>query len=264
MSAMSGRSMSSRTLAAVALAASMAASGCGGPVASEQLEVFAASSLAEAFRALVGEFEATHPGIPVSLTLAGSQVLRLQIEQGAPADVFASANPEHIAALVEAGLVRDDVEFATNELVVIVPEANPSGLRAFADLPRAERLVIGVATVPVGVYTRRMLERARGVYGEEFVAAVEASVVSGESNVRLVRAKVELGEADAAIVYRTDTVGASGLRTIAVPDAVNVRGSYRIGVVARSAHPAAGQWVRFVRSEGGRAVLERFGFGVPR
>lgn len=226
-----------------------------------ELFVFAASSLTEAFHELEREFEASNPDVDVKLTLAGSQVLRLQITQGAAADVFASANESHMQALVESGHVKTPSVFAHNELVVIVPATNPAGITQFSELSRAERIVIGTKNVPVGTYTRQMLERARRQLGEEFAAQVEKHVVSQESNVRLVRAKVEMAEADAAIVYRTDGVSSSKVRVVDIPEELNPRASYPIAPLTRSGHGTSGQaFVAFVLSPKGRHVLERHGF----
>lgn len=226
-----------------------------------ELAVFAASSLTEAFGDLERGFEASHPDVDVQLTFAGSQVLRLQIEQGAAVDVFASANESHMQALVDHRLVEAPRVFARNELVVIVPTRNPAGIESFSDLTGASRLVIGTDNVPVGIYTRQALERARAELGDTFVTQVLGRVVSEESNVRLVRAKVELGEADAAIVYRTDAASSEQVRVVSIPDPLNVRASYPIGALTRAAHgPDAQAFVAYVLSPQGREVLARHGF----
>ena len=235
--------------------------GCAPADSSRTLRVYAASSLAESFTAMERAFEAAHPGTDVALEFAGSQVLRLQIEQGAPADVFASANPAHMQALVRDGRVRESRIFAHNELVLIVPPENPAGIESFGDLPRASRLVIGTENVPVGGYTREALRRAEAAGGTGFMASVMARVASEESNVRLVRAKVELGEADAAVVYRTDTVATRRVRVIDIPPDANVSADYAIGIVDGAPSPElAGEWLAFVFSEEGRRVLARYGF----
>lgn len=240
--------------------------GCAsGREASEKTElaVFAASSLTEAFGELERGFEASHPDVDVRLTFAGSQVLRLQIEQGAAVDVFASANESHVQALVEQDLVGEPRVFARNELVVIVPTSNPAGIESFSDLAEASRLVIGTDNVPVGIYARQVLDRARGELGDAFVARVLGRVVSEESNVRLVRAKVELGEADAAIVYRTDAVSSEHVRVIPIPDGINVSARYPIGGSTRAAHgPEARAFVAYVVSPEGREILARHGFVI--
>lgn len=241
--------------------ATLALVGCDEPAADDTLTVFAASSLTDAFEELSADFEGAHDGVDVAPSFAGTQVLRLQIEQGAPADVFASADRRHVDALVGAGLVRDARVFATNELCVIVPRANPADIERFEDLRRAPRIVIGDANVPVGRYTRQLLARADAHLGAGFAADVRARVVSEENNVRLVRAKVELGEVDAAIVYRTDAASSDRVHVVEVPDALAVRAHYYLGVVAASERQElARRWIAHVKSEAGRRALARHGF----
>jgi molybdate transport system substrate-binding protein len=216
----------------------------------QELTVFAASSLREAFSAIAQQFEAQHPGVNVALQFAGSQELRVQLEHGAEADVFASADEKQMALARE--LVLQPTVFARNEPVLVVPLDNPAGLRVFADLPKARRIVLGVQEVPIGAYAARILAAAN--------LDLEGRVVSRELNVRQVLAKVELGEADAAIVYRTDAAHA-GVQVIPIPPAINVIAEYPIAVLARAGQPTlAGQFVELVRSPAGRAVLARFGF----
>lgn len=234
--------------------------GCAEGSEREPLLVFAASSLTEAFEALEPAFEAAHPDTDVQLTFAGSQVLRLQIEQGAPASVFASADRAHVDALVAADALHDPQPFARGELALIVPADSP--IERFDQLAEAERIVVGSPSVPVGRYTRTLLERAESTHGRGFVEAIRAHIASEESNVRLVRAKIELGEADAAFVYRTD---ARDARTVPIPPELNVAARYTIGV-APGAPSEAEAFVAFVRSAEGRAILERHGFepeGAP-
>ncbi len=252
---------SRNTTRALLAFAALACPSCDRAGAPTTLEVFAASSLADAFADLEAGFERDNPGVDVRVTSAGSQVLRLQIEQGAGADVFASADEVHMRALVEAGEVEGEREFARNTLVVIVPSG--SKMKAFGELADAERVVLGTETSPIGAYTRRMFDRARGAVDDAFVDGVWDRVVSRESNVRLVRAKVALGEADAAVVYRTDALGAEGVRVVGVPEDVNVQASYPIGVVSRSVRgELAGRFVGFVRSARGAQVLRERGFVV--
>ncbi len=227
---------------------------------SEQLTVFAASSLTDAFGALARAFAEEEPDAAVTPSFAGSQVLRIQIEEGAPADVFASADASHVRALEARGLIEDSRVFARSELVVIVP-AGASEIGAFEDLVRAERLVIGDAAVPAGRYTRTLLDRASARFGDDFVAQVWSRVASEESSVRLVRAKVELGEADAAIVYRSDAVSSGRVRAIEIPDELGPTVEYHAGVVARSdAAPLAHRWLEHLQSERARRILSAHGF----
>lgn len=252
-----------RPVAAAVVALVFAACGGGGAPESGTLHVYAASSLTEAFGELEGVFEAAHPDVDVAVTFAGSQVLRLQIEQGAAADVYAAANLDHMQALVDSGLVTESQVFAHNDLVVIVPVDNPARLEVFADLPHAERIVLGTANVPVGQYAREILRRAGPSHEEGFEAIVMSRVVSQETNVRLARTKVELGEADAAIVYRTDAGASDRLRVIEIPRELNVIADYPVGVLAASTmRNAADAWVALLMSPEGKAVLERHGFIV--
>ena len=234
---------------------------CGGEIRPGTLNVYAASSLTEAFAEIERAYETLHPEVDVEVTYSGSQVLRLQIEQGASADVFASANVEHMQALLDADLVDESVVFAHNDLVIIVPPENPSGIEELGDLTDAQRLVIGTANVPVGRYAREVLRRAAPQHEEGFEAIVMSRVVSEEANVRLARAKVELGEADAAIVYRTDAGSADQVRVVEIARDVNVIADYPIGVVSGTERRAeANAWIALVQSEEGRAILQRHGF----
>lgn len=231
--------------------------------ASRTLSVFAAASLTEAFAELERELEAAEPGLDVAVSTGGSQALRVQIEQGAPADVFASANAEHLDALVTAGLVRESLPFAEGELVLVVPPTNPAGLTSLEELPEATRIVLGAPEVPVGKYARALLERADARYGGGFRARVEEHVVSLEPNVRQVLAKVELGEADAAVVYRSDVVASRDVTVIEIPAELAVPATYHVGVLTGAAAPAlALRFVEHLRSPAGRRVLARHGFAA--
>lgn len=253
------------TRVALAAICGLLAGGCVGVDRTDRtsLAIYAASSLAEAFGELEAVFERAYPDADVTITFAGSQILRIQIEEGAPADVFASADPDHMVALVDAGYVPEGRAFALNELVVIVPSDNPADIELFADLTSASRLVLGTAEVPVGRYARQALASANSLVRPGFAAAVLDGLVSEEPNVRLTRSKVELGEADAAIVYRTDVTPSSRVRAISIPPEVNVQAEYLIGAVARKGGSAlANDWIEMVLSREGRTILERHGFLV--
>jgi molybdate transport system substrate-binding protein len=254
----------------MALALGLAACGLAGePTASApSVHVFAASSLQDVVADVSREFAVSHPGVKVRTSFAGSQILRIQIESGAGADIYLSADTAHMARLDSLGLVLEPRVFAYNELVVIVPLDDPAGVASFDRLVAAERIVIGTPEVPVGRYTREMLARAAlaGIGGAAgaglpFDQAVMAHVVSQEPNVRQVRAKVELGEADAAIVYVTDALASDRVRTIPVPDEVNVRAAYVAAVTRRSVHRAEAEaWVASLFSDERREALRRRGF----
>jgi len=239
----------------------LAASGSAGP----ELVVFAAASLREAFAQAASSFEKDRPGVHVRFNFAGSQELRTQLEQGAMADVFASADEHQMEGARAAGLVEAERILATNAPVVIVPRANPAGVRAFAELPRARRLVIGAPEVPIGRYTLQILDRASQRLGAGFRAEVEARVVSRELNVKQVLAKVALGEADAGIVYATDArAAADRVTVVAIPAELNVVAVYPIAVLRRAPQPALAQeWLALLGSPEGQTLLAGFGFGPP-
>ncbi len=231
----------------------------------EKLVVYAAASLREAFNGLSEEFRSTRPGVTVTFNFAGSQELRTQLEHGAPADVFASADERNMTMLEQTGLVKQSQIFAENELVVVVSREKASTIRTFAQLPLAERLVLGALDVPVGMYSLQVLERAAHRWGAEFATRVQARVVSRELNVRQVLAKVLLGEADAGIVYRTDIIGkGSAVAVVDIPAEFNVTAGYPIARLRDAAHPKlAGEWISLVQSTRGRRVLENDGFRLP-
>ena len=244
--------------------------GCGRKTSStappRTLVVFAAASLTEPFAEMGGKFEAAHPGVTVIFNFAGSQQLRRQLEQGATADVFASAGMRDMDSA--AGVMKHDSirVFAHNRLIVICPKGNPAGLASAADLARPGlKIDLADASVPVGNYTMRMLDAMDRdpSYGGGFRQRVLKNVVSREDNVKAVVAKVRLGEADAGIVYQSDATGdsATALFVINVPPAVNQVADYPIGVVAASRQSAlAGEFVDYVLSAGGRRILIENGF----
>ena len=242
----------------------------GRSAAGQTLTVFAAASLAEAFTEIGRGFEAAHPGTRIVFNFAGSQQLAQQLAQGAPADVFASADAHQMAAAVRIGRVceRDSQSFARNRLVVIFPPDNPARLLALADLARPGlRLVIAAPQVPAGQYAFNFLARASkdpGL-GPRFGERVLANVVSHEENVRAVLSKVALGEADAGIVYFSDISAARPARIgrLEIPDAWNPVAEYPIAAIADSRRRELAQaFVDFVLSAKGRAVLAQHGFMV--
>ena len=196
----------------------------------------------------------------VRYSFAGSDSLELQIRNGAPADVFASASPAQVEALFRGHLVSRPRWFATNTLVVIVPRANPAHIRSVFDLRKpGVKVVVGNPTVPIGVYTRRVLARLR------VRSAVLANVVSETIDVKGVVAAVALGQADAGFVYRTDARAVAGkVQTVPIPARAQPQVRYEIAVVAASSkRTAAASYVQKVLSPLGRKTLVAAGFGVP-
>jgi molybdate transport system substrate-binding protein len=233
----------------------------------KELVVFAATSLHEVFQNLTITFEKKHPGTKVRLSFAGSQELRVQIEHGARADVFASADEKHMASLLKQGLVQQPaVIFAHNEPVVIVPKTNPAKLASFTDLPKAKHIVVGAPEVPIGTYTQTILAAAEKTYGKAFREEIVAHISSRELNVRQVLTKVALGEADAGIVYRSDALAAQDrVSMIAIPAAINVTADYPIAVLAAAPQPGlASAWVAAVLAQEGQYALAGAGFTPTR
>jgi molybdate transport system substrate-binding protein len=224
--------------------------------------VFAAASLTESFRELGRLFEQQHPGISVQLSFAGSQQLALQLEQGAPADVFASADQHWMDYVKDKGLVEGETPvFARNRLTVIVPKSNPARIGKLQDLVRrGTKVVLAAEQVPVGKYSREALRKLAAAPGfpTDYGRRVVGNVVSQEENVKSVVSKVQLGEADAGIVYRSDITPAVAryVRQLDIPDEFNVIAEYPIAVTkpARNAESAR-LFVALVRSETGQRVL---------
>jgi molybdate transport system substrate-binding protein len=234
------------------------------PPEPKTLTVFAAASLTDAFTEIGKEFEAAHSGVTVAFNFGGSQNLRTQLEQGAAADVFASANQKEIDGAVTAGLVVSGTAqvFLTNQLVAILPKDNPGRVEKLEDLARPGlKLVLAAEDVPVGSYSRQVLDKLEAQYGAGFKSQVLANVVSNEDNVKQVVTKVQLGEADAGIVYGSDAVAAPELKTIVIPNEFNVTAQYPLAVLAHAPHPdLARAFADYVLSSEGQAVLKKWGF----
>ena len=239
-----------RRLATVVLLAALLAAPAGATSGATRLTVFAAASLTEAFQS----FDRNE-----AYSFAGSNTLAAQIQQGAPADVFASASPQYTQDLYRRKLVEKPVTFASNRLVLIVPRSNPAGLMSVYDLSRKDvKLVVAAPAVPVGSYTRTVLRKLG-------LSSVLAKVVSQESDVKGVVGKVALGQADAGFVYVTDVKPVAGQVTaIRIPAWAQPRVRYEIAVVAGSSQKAAARaWIKRVLGRQGQAALARAGFGRP-
>jgi molybdate transport system substrate-binding protein len=230
----------------------MAASSPARAQAPEPLRVFAAASLAEPFQALAAEWE----GAPIQTNLAASSALVVQIQEGAPADVIATADQQTMQKLVDAKLVETPSLFARNRLVVAVEQGNPKRVTKLADLARSDLIVVLAAPeVPAGRYARQLLD----------AAGVTVAPRSLEENVKAVLTKVSLGEADAGVVYASDVRAAAGqVEAIAVPEAETVEVTYWIApLVAAKSRAAAKDWIALVLSPAGRSELEKAGFRTP-
>jgi molybdate transport system substrate-binding protein len=237
-----------RALVVALLALVLPASVSGGT----PITVLAAASLTDVFPRIA-------PGPRYSF--AGSDQLALQIRQGAPADVYAAASPKYTQLLYRDGFVQKPVVFATNKLIVLVPRSNPAHITTVFDLRREGiKLVIGDRTVPIGSYTRQILD-ALGITTD-----VMKNVVSQETDVKGIVTKVALGEADAGFVYLTDAKPvASRTRSIALPAWAQPPIRYELAVVKASTNVAAAKaFLKKVTSKRGRQLLSKAGFGLPK
>jgi molybdate transport system substrate-binding protein len=236
-----------RTLAALAVLAVVLAAPAAGAV---RITVYSASSLTEVFPKIDAR---------ARYSFAGSDDLALQIRQGAPADVFASASPKYTQDLYRRGQVERPRTFARNRLILIVPQANPAHIGTVFDLRRRGiRLVLAASSAPIGKYARQVLARLG-------LNAALRNVVSNERDVKGVVGKVVLGEADAGLVYVTDVKPVTGkVRAIAIPARGQPTVRYEIAVVRASRHAVAARaFVRRVLGEVGRGQLAAAGFLLP-
>jgi molybdate transport system substrate-binding protein len=237
------------------------------PDAQVRLNVFAAASLNAAFKEIGQKFQQAHSNVTVSFNFAGSQALAQQINQGAPADVFASANQTQMNAVIQSGAVDASASkvFVHNLLVVIFPKSNPAQITRLQDLARPGlKIVLAAPAVPAGQYAVDFLGKASNDpgFGASYKASVLKNVVSYETDVETVVSKVSLGEADAGIVYTTDALAnASQLGQIAIPANLQTEATYPIAPIKGSKNAAtARQFVDYVLSAEGQQILTSFGF----
>jgi molybdate transport system substrate-binding protein len=257
-----------RTLLALALVAAFASIGAHAQGDSQTLIVFAAASLTDAFTEIAADFEAANPGVEIIYNFGSSTQLAAQLAEGAPADLFASANAAQMRVAQEAGRVAGAPRtFVKNRLVLIAPADNPAGITGLADLANPGlALVVAAPAVPVRDYTETMFDRlaADPGYGEAYSAAARANIASEEENVRSVAAKVALGEADAGVVYISDVTPdlAADVLTFPIPDALNTIATYPIATTnGGDADPAlATAFVDYVLSDAGQETLVRWNF----
>lgn len=248
----------------VAVSAAFAGSGCSDEETAT-LTVFAASSLTDAFEAIAEAFEEANPGVDIEFNFAGSQVLATQLREGAAADLIATADLETMAALAEAGLVREASEFTTNNLII----ATRDGLEPLTSVEglaqEGLRLVLAAPDVPAGRYARQVIDKAAEEYGADWKERVLENIRSEETNVRAVLSRLELGEADAGFVYRsdlTDIAVEAGLAALPLPVRIAVAVVYPAALTAQPAEVILAQrFLDFLLSEEGQAILASFGFG---
>ena len=248
--------------------------GCGGGSAEENeggseaesqtLTVLAASSLTDAFGELENTFEEQHPNTDLQTSFGGSSELLAQIKQGAPADVFASADEAKMNEAVNEDLVSEPQIFARNRPVVLVPTDNPAGIQQLQDLAKpGVRLVLAQDGVPIAEYAKEVLSNADLQYGGNFEREALANIVSEEANVRASANRVALGEADATFVYATDVTSdiQPQVEVVEIPQNLNVTATYPIATAKEARNPdLAQEWVELVLSDEGQGVLTKYGF----
>ncbi|MDQ3928048.1 MAG: molybdate ABC transporter substrate-binding protein [Chloroflexota bacterium] len=262
------------TLGALAQTFRPGAATFAGDASEGSLNVFAASSLSESFEEMGQKFKAANGDLrELNFNFQGSQALVTQLQQGAPADVFASADEASMDKAASAGLVSGTPRaLAGNLLTVVLPGENFGNIASLKDLARpGVKLSLADPSVPVGKYSLEVLDRlsADPAYGTGFKQAVLNNVVSRENNVRQVLSRVQLGEVDAGIVYVTDahaTVASTSgsvppAKTLAIPEKYNVAATYYIATIKGAAHPEAGRaFLSYALSPEGQAILEKHGF----
>jgi molybdate transport system substrate-binding protein len=237
-------------------------------IAAADLTVFGAASLGKVLEQVKSAYEAANPGSTMTVSTDSSAALEMKIEQGAPADVFLSADTTNPQKLVDSGFADGDAtNFAGNKLTIITPKGNPGGLTGPFDLAKdGIRVVAAGDEVPISKYTKQLVDNLAGEADApaDFAAKYAANVVSKEENVSTLRSKVELGEGDAGIVYVTDAKASDKVDTIDVPDAVNVPASYA-GVIVKASQEveAAHAFLDWLGGPDGQAILEGFGFLPP-
>jgi molybdate transport system substrate-binding protein len=233
-----------------------------------ELTVLAAASLRDALAVAAPAYEAARPGTRLVISTDSSAALATQVEQGAPADLFLSADRANVDRLVAGGLATDDpVTFAGNELVVIVPIGNPARLATPADLGRPGVTVIAAAEdVPISRYAAEMLRNLAKEpgYPADLEGRYERNIASREDNVAGIVTKIELGEGDAGLVYVTDTAPPAAVEIVPIPERANVRVDYVGAVVSASSNgDAAAALLDWLAGPDGQAILREFGFRAP-
>ena len=251
-------------LAAVLTVAALALAACGGgdddsgggsaSGSSNEIKVFAAASLTAAFTKLGEQYSSANGGTKVAFNFAGSQALATQIQQAAPADVFASADIPNLDKVKD--LVGTPQNFASNLLAIVIEKGNPKNVKTLDDLANPDlKVVLAAEEVPAGRYAKQILDKA----------GVGVSPVSQEDNVKAVVTKVSLGEADAGIVYVTDvTAGGDKVVGVDIPEDQNLMATYPIATVkASKAQDKAQAFMDLVLSADGQQVLKEYGFLPP-
>jgi len=264
-----GAATTTRAAATTTTATRAASPTMGGPTpkVTGALTIFAASSLTAAFNAMKAAIEAANPGTSLTFNFAASSALRTQLEQGAKADVFASADTTQMGNAQKSNLINGDPTlFVRNTPVIIVPANNPKGIASAADIAKpGVKLVLATKDVPIGNYARQIFDKMSQdpTYGADFGTRALANLVSEESNVRQVVSKVQLGEGDAGIVYASDVTPSvrAQFQIITIPENANVIAEYPVAALKGSSNDAGARaFIAYLLSAEGQATLQKWGF----
>jgi molybdenum ABC transporter molybdate-binding protein len=232
--------------------------------AQDDMVAFIAANATDPFNDLIKVVEKKYPRENVEATYAGTQILRTQLEHGAKADLFLSADLSHIQAVKKEGLIDDFKPVSKGHLVIVVQKNNPLSIHSVQDLGSKQlKLIIGVDSVPIGKYTRKVFENAGHDYGANFSKNVISHVVSMETNVKQVLQKVAMGEADAGLVYRTDVTKsfADKVQIIDIDKKYNVQSTNYISVLKNAPHPKmANEVMKLMLSEDGQSLFRKYGY----
>ncbi len=228
------------------------------------LKIFAPSSLTDAAKELTAAYETANAGVKVAIEFGHSPTQRLQFAQGAVGDVFITASQKDMDdAVVDKTVAEGNPRiFATNQLVVILPANNPANIQNLEDLAKpGMRLLVAVADTPIGTVTLNMLDKWDKKFGPGYKDKVLANVVSNEAGVKPIVAKIKLGEADAGIVYLTDTASAPELKTILIPNELNMNTQLNVAPIVKAANPEhAASFTAYLMSAEGQTILKKWGF----
>ncbi len=236
------------------------------PETTKQVNMIAlvAANATDPLNDLIKIFEKEHQGVSINATYAGTHILRTQLENGAKADLFLSADIKHIEAVKEKGIIEQFYPVSLNKEVIVVPKNNPANIHSLKDLgTNPVKLVIGVESVPIGRYTRQIFKNTNKTYGDQFSKKVLSQVVSLETSTKAVLQKVALGEAEAGIVYKTDVTPEfkKKVKIISIPEKYNVYATNYIAVTKNAPNPElAEELMKKLLLDKGQAVFQKYGY----
>jgi molybdate transport system substrate-binding protein len=233
--------------------------------AKDQVTIFAASSLTDAVNTIRQSYESENDHIDIRINYAGSKTLRSQLENGAQADIFLSANKKHYDALLDQGILSEGREILQNEMVLVLSKEGAEKIKTLEDLRKDHQLILAEKGVPAGDYGREVICRLGEVYGPDYEGAVLENLASSENNVRQVLMKIVLGEGDAAFVYKTDVNQdiKDQVVVLDIPKDYNVTASYWMGIVNNDMiSESVRDCCAYIMADDSCDVFEKYGFCI--